>query len=634
VTTPDAAPGHSPRTAILLAAVLALATVLIYAPVRQFEFIQVDDPAYVTENPQVLTGLTAGGLRWAMTATHAANWHPLTWVSHMIDVELFGLNAGAHHLTNVAFHVGSTLLLFGWLAYTTRAAGRSFFVAALFAWHPLHVESVAWVAERKDVLSTFLLLLTLWAYVAYVNGIRGAYGATIVFLALGLMAKPMLVTTPFLLLLLDIWPLRRSGTWRALIVEKLPLFGLIVLSSIITFVAQQRGGAVAELTTVPVALRLENAIVSYVAYIAKMVWPVDLTMIYPLPGMIPMWKVAGGVIVLIGISVLVLRQSAARPYLPVGWFWYVGTLVPVIGIVQVGLQAMADRYTYVPLIGLFIIAAWGLPELLSRVTTHGREAVAASAAIGVLVLAGCAAITSRQIEYWRSSVSLWQHALSVNLGADQFSAHMALGNTLAPQGRTSEAIEHFAAAARLRPESAEAHHGLGKTLVQAGRIDEAITAFSNAIRLAPGLAAAHADLGRALASRDKFVEAIPHLTEAARLEPDRPEPQSDLGYLLTLVDRPAEAIPYLTNAVSLKPDYADAHNNLGFAYAKAGRYADALASFDTAIRLSPDNQLARRNRILALVALGRRSDALQEARDLLRLNPADALALQIVQSVR
>ena len=615
-----------------MAVVLALATVLVYAPVREFEFIQVDDPAYVTENPQVMAGLTASGIGWAITATHAANWHPLTWVSHMIDVELFGLNAGAHHVMNLGFHVASALLLFGWLTYTTSAIGRSFFVAALFALHPLHVESVAWIAERKDVLSTFLLLLTLWAYLAYTRGVRGGYAASIVLFALGLMAKPMLVTTPFLLLLLDVWPLRRTSLGRPFIAEKLPLFALVVLSSIVTFVAQQRGGAVAELTTVPVMLRVQNAIVSYVGYIAKTVWPVDLTMLYPLPGAIPMWKVAGALIVLAGITFLVVRLASLRPYLPVGWFWYLGTLVPVIGIVQVGVQAMADRYTYVPLIGLFVIVAWGLPELLARVMGRGRDAVAASAAAGVLVVAGCAAITSQQIEYWRSSVSLWQHALTVSLGATQFDAHMSLGRTLAPQGRTGEAIEHFAAAARLRPESAEAHHGLGKALVQAGRLDEAVTAFSTAIRLAPELAGARADLARALAARNEVAAAVPHLIEAVRLEPDRPEPQSDLGYLLTLADRPTEAIPYLTNAIRLKPDFTDAHNNLGFAYAKAGRYADALVSFDAAIRLSPDNQLARRNRILALISLDRRNDALQEARELLRLNPADALAQQIVQA--
>jgi Flp pilus assembly protein TadD len=626
-----------PRSAPLVVAVLlAIATTAVYVPVRQFEFVQVDDPAYVTENPMVARGLTLDGIAWALTATHSANWHPLTWISHMADVELFGMNAGAHHLMNLAMHVASTLLLFGWLQRATGFTWRSGFVAALFALHPLHVESVAWVAERKDVLSTLLLMLTLWAYARHARGGAGGYALMTGLLALGLMAKPMLVTTPFLLLLLDYWPMRRArapfsaAAWRPLVVEKLPLIALVAISSAITFVAQQRGGAVAELTTVPVALRVQNAVVAYVRYLVKTVWPVDLTMLYPLPDAIPIWQVAGAIVLLAAVTAIVIRAAADRPYLPVGWFWYVGTLVPVIGIVQVGVQAIADRYTYIPLIGIFVIVAWGVPELIARFETSLRRAAIAVPAIATLLV--CAGLTSAQLEYWRNSVSLWQRALTVTLGADQFDAHMALGHTLAPQGRTTEAVEHFAAAARLRPESADAHHRLGMALVQAGRLDEAMAAFSTTIRLDPQRAAAHADLGRAKVSRGDHAGAIPHLTDAVRLDPSQAEPQSDLGYLLTLADRVDEALPYLTAAVRIRPDYAEAHNNLGFAHARAGRFDEALTSFTQAISLKSDYDVARRNRILALAALGRTADAVREARELLRDRPGDRWAGEFLQA--
>ena len=620
---------------MVVALLLTIATVAVYFPVRQFEFIQVDDPAYVTENPMVTRGLTLEGVTWALTATHAANWHPLTWISHMLDVELFGLESGAHHLMNLALHLASTLLLFGWLFRATGAIWRSAFVAAMFALHPLHVESVAWVAERKDVLSTLLLMLTLWAYTRYTREGTGGYALVMVLLALGLMAKPMLVTTPFLLLLLDYWPLRRAerfaaAAWRPLVIEKLPLFGLVALSSLVTFVAQQRGGAVAELTTVPLALRFQNAIVAYVRYLAKMVWPTELTMLYPLPDAIPIWQVVGALVLLIAATWMVVRAATAHPYLPVGWFWYLGTLVPVIGIVQVGLQAIADRYTYVPLIGVFLIVAWGVPELLGRIDDRVRRGALAALGAGAIVV--CTLVTSRQLEYWRSSVSLWQRALTVSLDADQFDAHMALGNTLAPQGRMQEAVEHFAAAARLRPESADAQHRLGMALVQAGRNDEAIAALTNAVRLDPNRAAAHADLGRARISRGDYAGAIPDLTEAVRLDPERAEPQSDLGYLLTLTDRPDEAIRYLNNAVRIRPDYAEAQNNLGFAHARAGRFEQALPLFTEAIRLKPDYDLARRNRILTLAALRRTGEAIAEARALLRDRPGDQWAREFVQA--
>jgi tetratricopeptide (TPR) repeat protein len=632
-------------TALLFAIGLAAATIVAYAPVRTHEFVQIDDPAYVTENPHVLGGLTAEGVRWALTSNHAANWHPLTWISHMLDLELFGLDAGAHHLTNLAMHVASTLLLFGWLVRTTGAAGRSAFVAALFALHPLHVESVAWVAERKDVLSTLLLMLTLWAYLPYVRAsARGGRSGRVRWLlvvafvfALGLLAKPMLVTVPFLLLLLDAWPLGRVSlrgsrldVWRPLVVEKLPLIALSALSSVLTFVAQQRGGAVAELTRVPLLLRLENAVVSYVAYLAKMIWPANLSVVYPLPEAIPIWQAALALIALAAITALVLRTARRQPYLAVGWLWYVGMLVPVIGIVQVGVQAFADRYTYVPLVGVFIMMAWGAVDVAARAGGRGRPVVLALPALAIVII--CGVLTRQQVGYWRSSVPLWQHALSVTLGADRYDAHMELGRVLLPLGRRSEALEHYSAAVRLRPDSAEAHHQRGVLLLDEGRTADAIAAFREAVRLAPGSAASHANLGRAVASTGDSAAAIPHFQDAVRLDPSQPAALSDLGAALVNAGRPDEAIGHLTSALRLRADFPEAHNNLGFAFARTGRYEQALTHFSEALRLNPSFELARRNRILTLITLKRGDEALRDVRELLRLNPGDAWARDLLQS--
>jgi tetratricopeptide (TPR) repeat protein len=641
-----AARAIAPRgtTVLVLAIALTIATIAAYAPVRHHDFVQIDDPAYVSENPHVAGGLTADGVRWALVSSHAANWHPLTWISHMLDVELFGLDAGAHHLTNLTMHVISTLLLFGWLVRTTGAAGRSAFVAALFALHPLHVESVAWVAERKDVLSTLLLMLTLWAYLPYVRAaaqgdrprrLRWLVVVASVF-GLGLMAKPMLVTAPFLLLLLDAWPLGRVSlgsridAWRPLVVEKLPLFALVAVSSVLTFAAQQRGGAMAELTRVPLLLRLENAVVAYVAYLAKMLWPANLSVIYPLPEAIPLWQVALALLVLAAITALAVRAAARRPYLIVGWLWYLGMLVPVIGIVQVGVQAFADRYTYVPLVGVFIMIAWAAGDLAARAGARVRPVVLGVPALAIVL--ACGVLTRQQVGYWRSSVTLWQHALSVTLGADRYDAHMELGRVLLPLGRRSEAIEHYANAVRLRPDSAEAHHQLGVLLLDEGRTAEAIAAFREAVRLAPGSAASHANLGRAIASTGDSAGAIPHFQEAIRLDPSQASALSDLGAALVNTGRTGEAIVHLTNALRLRPDLPEAHNNLGFAFARTGRYDQALTHFSEALRLNPSFEMARRNRILALIALNRGTEALQEVRELLQRNPGDAWARELLQS--
>jgi hypothetical protein len=549
---------------ILVVLVLAALTVAVYAPVGRFDFVQLDDPAYVTENPHVLGGLTLDGLAWAFTTGHAANWHPVTWLSHMLDVQLFGVDAGAHHLTSVALHAANTLLLFGLLALLTGALWRSALVAALFAVHPLHVESVAWVAERKDVLSAFFLLLTLWAYAGFVRSVGPAataagetagrsrrvyYALMLVAFALGLMAKPMLVTLPFVLLLLDVWPLERlNAAWRGerrleanagsprrpatgsskaggttrrskdrpaeagtlgsvallktawpLVREKLPLFVMAAASSIVTLVVQQRGGAVTPFEVYPFSLRLQNAVVSIAAYLRDAVWPVGLTVLYPFPAAVPADQVAISLAVLAVISLVAYRLARREPYLIVGWLWYLGTLVPVAGLVQVGVQARADRYTYVPLIGIFIMVAWGLGAIVGR---HPRlRMVVSAAAIGAIV--GCAVTARAQASYWTDSVALWTRATMVTLHVDEFEAHMSLGTTLGNQGRVDEAREHFAEAARLRPESDAAHCSLGIALARSGRLRDAARELNEALRLHPGNQAARRALD-GLSRRGQF----------------------------------------------------------------------------------------------------------------------------------
>jgi hypothetical protein len=549
---------------ILVVLVLAALTVAVYAPVGRFDFVQLDDPAYVTENPHVLGGLTLDGLAWAFTTGHAANWHPVTWLSHMLDVQLFGVDAGAHHLTSLALHAANTLLLFGLLALLTGALWRSALVAALFAVHPLHVESVAWVAERKDVLSAFFLLLTLWAYAGFVRSVGPAataagetagrsrrvyYALMLVAFALGLMAKPMLVTLPFVLLLLDVWPLERlNAAWRGerrleanagsprrpatgsskaggttrrskdrpaeagtlgsvallktawpLVREKLPLFVMAAASSIVTLVVQQRGGAVTPFEVYPFSLRLQNAVVSIAAYLRDAVWPVGLTVLYPFPAAVPADQVAISLAVLAVISLVAYRLARREPYLIVGWLWYLGTLVPVAGLVQVGVQARADRYTYVPLIGIFIMVAWGLGAIVGR---HPRlRMVVSAAAIGAIV--GCAVTARAQASYWTDSVALWTRATMVTLHVDEFEAHMSLGTTLGNQGRVDEAREHFAEAARLRPESDAAHCSLGIALARSGRLRDAARELNEALRLHPGNQAARRALD-GLSRRGQF----------------------------------------------------------------------------------------------------------------------------------
>jgi tetratricopeptide (TPR) repeat protein len=667
----SAAAATNPRSALfrwlpwILLALVAI-NVIVYAPVRHYDFVSIDDPKYVYENRHVIGGLTWPAVAWAFTTGYASNWHPLTWLSHMLDVQMYGLNAGPQHVTSLILHIVNTLLLFVVLLRMTGGTGRSALVAALFAIHPLHVESVAWIAERKDVLSTFFWILTLWAYVEYVRKPRwDRYTSMLVFFALGLMAKPMLVTLPFLLLLLDVWPLGRttfvaaatsrtksSGlprAWASLVREKAPLMALAAISSLVTFMVQRRGGAVGGLEAFPLAQRIANALVAYGAYIKKMIWPFGLAVFYPFPRSVAAGSAVVALIVLIGASVLVKRWARQCPYLLVGWLWYVGTLLPVIGLIQVGKQAMADRYTYVPLIGLFIIVAWGVPDLLARWHV-GRRVLPAMAALVVLA---CAFEARAQLVSWKDSLNLWQHTLDVI--PNNYFAHNALGALLARQGRIDEATAHFSTSVQLEPEFpdahdnlglmllkkgktaeaiaeyryalqlnpqfAEAHNDLGAAFAVRGEVDEAIAQCAEALRLKPDLAAAHNNLGMALAAQGKIMEAIARYTEALRLQPGYPEAHANLGLALASQSRNSEAIAQYTEALRLEPNSADTHNYLGVALAAQGKVDEAVAQYTEALRLDPDHADAHNNLGVALAAQGKTTEAIRHFSAALRLKP-------------
>jgi protein O-mannosyl-transferase len=568
------------RLILLLSLLLVSVTIGIFWQTGNHDFISLDDGQYVTENSHIRAGLTRESLGWAFKTIEAANWHPLTWLSHMADSQIYGMNPGRHHLTSVLLHAANTLLLFLFLSATTKTLWRSFFVAALFAIHPLHVESVAWVAERKDVLSTFFSMLTLLLYVRYVarpGFVR--YCLALSAFAMGLMAKPMLVTLPFVLLLLDYWPLRRFTTRQAtappmtdalisphqkfsilkLAREKIPFFILSVASSVITLFAQKAGGALAKLEAVSLPYRVANALLAYAGYLEKMCWPKNLAIIYPLPPTIPALKIVGAALLLTVVSFLVVRKRHRHPYLLVGWLWYLGTLVPVIGLVQVGSQAMADRYTYFPLIGPFFMLVWGISEQLSG--WRYRNAVLAAAGAIVLTLLGYS--TWQQLGYWKNNFTIYGHALKVTEN-NKF-AYINLGVALSETGGSDVAIPYYTSGLRNRFYAADAHLNLGILLAGQGKYFEAIRHYQQALQLRPDDAEAWYNLGLSLASQGKTDEAIAHFREALRLNPDDADTHNNLGVLLAGKKKFEEAISHYSEALRIRPDFEQARNNLGIA---------------------------------------------------------------------
>jgi protein O-mannosyl-transferase len=513
---------------------LAIVTLLVYLPMLRHGFVNYDDPDYITGNSHVKAGLTWSGVAWAFQSGESSNWHPLTWISHMADCQVYGLKPAGHHLTNLLLHTANTLLLFILLNRLTGAPWRSAMVAALFAWHPLHVESVAWASERKDVLSAFFWMLTLLAYTRFVEESKVQssksklyYCLALVLFACGLMSKPMVVTLPFVLLLLDFWPLQRMPApepkakilWK-LLLEKLPFFALSAAACVITFLVQR--GALWSTASLPFSFRLANAVMSYVRYISNVFRPADLALIYPYPHHWPLADVVAAAVLLVLWSALFICCAKRFPYLAVGWFWYLGTLVPAIGLVQVGIQSMADRYTYLPSIGLFIAVVWGLNELLIR-QPHKIEI---AAIVASLALAGCLVVTTVQLTFWRNSVGLFRH--TVRATTDNYAADDCLGKALENAGRTDAAALLYAEAVRIEPDYPMGQFDLGMIQLQQGKADEA----SN------------------------------HLAIAAQLAPHNAVMQFDFGLYLLQHERPTEAVPYFRASLDAKPDFAEARQYL------------------------------------------------------------------------
>jgi hypothetical protein len=511
---------------LLICLALALITLAVFCQVHSFEFITLDDPDYVYENPNVQAGITLQTINWAFTTDTASNWHPLTWLSHMLDWQLYGASAGGHHITNLIFHIANALLLFIVLKQMTNALWQSAFAAALFALHPLHVESVAWVAERKDVLSTFFWILTMWAYLRYVKRPKvSGYLLITVFFALGLMAKPMLVTLPFVLLLLDYWPLERFGqrTFFYLIREKIPFMALSAVSSIVTFFVQRDSKAVISLVLFPLRHRVFNSFISYVEYMWKMFRPARLAFFYPNPGqnVSASYAVLSAVFLLV-LTILVLVFAKNHRYLITGWFWYLGTLVPVIGLVQVGNQAMADRYSYITLTGLFIIIAWGVPELLAKLPQ--RKIVLWMSSF--MVLSALAICTYRQTRYWKDTIAIHQHALRVT--KDNFLVHNSIALQLLKRGQTEQAISHYSEAVRIQPDNPSALNGLGVALCYAGKVDQAIVYYEKSLSIQPKNVDTHNNLGIAFCWQGKFDRGIEHFKQALQIDPDCVDAKNNL----------------------------------------------------------------------------------------------------------
>jgi protein O-mannosyl-transferase len=635
---------------------LVLGTLAVYWPVTRYEFVAYDDTDFVTANPHVQAGLTAEGFQWALRSEVARNWHPVTMLTHMLDCQVFGLRPGWHHLTNLLLHIANSLLLFHVLKRMTGALWRSAAVAALFALHPLHVESVAWIAERKDVLSTCFALLTLWAYARYVDESRTRaqrparrlfYGLTLALFALGLMSKPMLVTLPFVLLLLDFWPLERwrvvrlnpsaaggktrkrvaiaespaspSLGWLAL--EKAPFLALSAVVSWITFALQKHGGAMLSVNNWPIGSRIQNALVAYVRYIGKMFWPENLSALYLRIGDWPAWQVGCATVALLAITAIVIAQARRRPYLAVGWFWYVGMLVPVIGVVQVGMQTMADRYTYMPLIGLFIILAWGAQEVALR--WHLPRFIPGG--LGAATLAACMVLTARQVTYWKNSESLFQRMIAAT--PNNYMAHYNLGNYYSRQHRAEDAISNFREALREEPNYADAHNNLGGVFLDQKKYDEAISHYSQALALRTdyvqyfNLANAQADAASARGDSVLFSQAVQNYQQAIKLKPDATDVYNNLGMTLAAAGKSNEAIAQFRAALQVDPDFEAARHNLAFSLAGAHRDEEAIAEYSRAARLEPNTAESHYKFAGDLLAHGKTNEAAFEFRSALRLKP-------------
>jgi tetratricopeptide (TPR) repeat protein len=614
-------PSRNSYALIGVSAVLFAAVVAVFFQVKNFELVDYDDLQFVTRNPHIREGWNS--IAWAFKTGYAANWAPLTWISYAVGYRLYGLDAGWHHLTNVLLHALSAVVFFAAFFKMTGARWRSAFVAFAFALHPLHVEAVAWVAERKEVLSGLFWAASLLAWAYYSEKPRvGRFCVVVMTFCFGLLAKPMIVTLPFVLLLVDFWPLGRFRTTplRRLILEKVPMLALAAIVSVITYLVQTGGGAVSTLEQVPLGVRIENALVSYCLYVAKFVWPANLAVIYPYDSDMPVWTAIGAGLALAAITGLAIRQIGTRPYVAVGWFWFLGTLVPVIGLVQIGLQSRADRYTYIPLIGLAVIAAWGAAELR-------RPAIlaAATAAIGAVWIA----ITSMQIGYWRDTVALFEHAIQVT--DHNWLALSALSHTLIERNRVDEADPYIQEALRLRPNLADTHINSGAALSKREKYTAAEGEYRTAVQLSPGNADAREGLGVVLLEQGRMAEAEENLIAALRIRPDHADTHYNLGRMYGLAGQHERAIAEFQASARLNPENPENHYNLGTALAAAERFEEAAGEFQAALDQNPAYTRARFNLGGALASMGKYDEAIAQFRAVLSAVPSSSEAAQAIE---
>ncbi len=620
--TPGIAKPKASHLFTVCTCLLFVAAILVaYWQTFRFGYVYYDDDRYVYDNDFIRMGLSAQSIAWAFKTFYFANWHPLTWISYLAEYQFFGLNPNIQHAVNVGLHAAATILLFLSLIRMTGKQWRSIVVAAVFALHPLHVESVAWIAERKDVLCTCFLMATLLAYAQYTEkNSTKRYALVIALYGLSILAKPMAVTLPFVLLLLDWWPLRRidpSRLWHSLnrvVTEKIPLFVLSSLASVLTFLAQQRGGAVISAHAFPLAERVSNSIVAYVRYLAKTLWPTDLAVLYPFK------PPAQGLVVVASILLILmtfgaLRTIRSRPYLFVGWFWYLGMLAPVIGLVQVGLQSMADRYTYVPMVGISLAVVWFCADIIEGYPATRRPIAVVTAAI----LAALIATTYKQVGYWSSSQRLFQHTLDIT--SDNVAIENNLGVVLYREGRREEAANLFRQALAVEPDNAGAETNLGVVLVKDGKSTDAIALFRKALLIDSTYADAHINLGHELIQAGQFESAEPELVEAIRLKPGSAISHADLGLLFAIRGQYADAASQLKESVRLDPTNGETYGNLCFAVLHLGRLSEALDACSTALRIKPELLSAKVNLARVYASSGQTAAAEKQFLEVLARNP-------------
>ncbi len=624
----------------IICILLSVLIVAVYWKIQYHEFVNYDDGRYITENKHI-KGFSKENFIWAFTKSHSANWHPITWLSHTLDIRLFGLNPKGHHLTNLVFHIANSLLLFLVFARMTGAIWKSCVVASFFAFHPINIESVAWAAERKNLLSTFFWFLTMWTYIHYVQKRNLArYSMVFLFFALGLMSKAMLVTLPFILLLLDYWPLKRFEIAHLkrlflsdvenqienkkkllnLILEKIPLLFLAVGSCIVTLSAQKLAGAIVSIESVSSATRISNAMVSYLRYLEKMVWPTDFSVFYPYPiDELYIWKGLVSGFFLTGITIVILRLIKKTPYLSFGWFWYLGTLIPVIGLVQVGQQGMADRYAYIPLIGIFIIIAWGLPDLLKHF--HFKKPLLLF--LVLIFFSVLMRLSWVQLHYWQNSEKLFNHAIEVTdkKYPSFVGIYNNLGVVLNKQLKFKEAMVHLKSAVKLQPTYSEAHNNLGNALSGLNRFREANIYYKEAIRLNPNYPEAHNNLANSLSKQLRLDEAIIYYKKAIQLKPEYYEAHFNFGVTLNKWNHSEQAIGYLEEAIRLNPNFTKARLSLGNILRQKYKFKTAIHHFQTIIKMNPNHAIAHNSLGSALAEQGNFEQAIVHFHTSITINP-------------